>query len=78
MSSGAAALHRREFFGEIQHVAAVAVGHRAQAGARFRRERQRVPEIGFGALEQRLEIVVVETAQHQHLGARQQRAVQLE
>ena len=41
-------------------------------------KRQLAAECRLGAAEQRFEIVVAEPAQHQHLGARQQRADQLE
>src|SRR6516165_7323203 len=37
-----------------------------------------MPELVFGAAQQDLEIVVIETAQHKDLGAGQQRANQLE
>ena len=63
---------------EVEQKAAVAIGHRAQRGARIRGQRQLAAECRLGAAEQRFEIVVAEPAQHQHLGARQQRADQLE
>src|SRR6516165_4954541 len=37
-----------------------------------------MPELVFGAAKQSLEVVVIETAEHKDLGARQQRANQLE
>ena len=48
------------------------------AGARLGIERQRATGLRFGAREQLLQRRIVEPAQHQHLAARQQRAVQRE
>ena len=66
------------FFGQVEQITPVAVGHGAQAGARILVERKFLAVMGFGALQQGFERRIVEPAQHQHLGARQQRAVEFE
>ena len=66
------------FFGQVEEITPVAVGHGTKAGARILVERKFLAVMGFGALQQGFERRIVETAQHQHLGARQQRAVEFE
>ena len=68
----------RQLLDEVEEKTSVAVGHGAQRGAAVFGQRQGVAEVLFGAAKQGLEVVVIETAQHEDLGARQQRADQLE
>ena len=69
---------RKDLLGHVEHIAAVAIGHRTQRGTRLGIERQSAADLGFGARQQLLQRRIVEPAQHQHLAARQQRAVQRE
>ena len=69
---------RDDLLGHVEHIAAVAIGHRTQRGARLGIERQRPAQFGLRAREQQFQRRIVEPAQHQHLAARQQRAVQRE
>ncbi len=69
---------RGKFFGEVQHITAIAIGHGAQGCPRIFGERKFLAIMSFGALEQRFESRIIEPAQHQHLRAGKKRAVQLE
>ena len=75
----AADRHRREhLLGEVDDGAAVAVGHALEGLARIRIDRKRAALLALGAAEQRLERGIIETREHEHGGARQERAVELE
>ena len=65
-------------FGEGERGATVAVGHARQHGAGLGVERQRAAELGLGAGEQALDRHLVERLEHQYVGSRQERGVELE
>ena len=71
-------LHSGQFFRQIEQIAAIAIGHGAQGRARVIGQLERLAIMRFGALQKFFQRGIVQPAQHQHLGARQQRAVQLE
>ena len=71
-------LHAGQFFHQIQKIAAIAIGHGAQGRAGIFGQLHGFAEMGFGALQQFFQRRVIQPAEHQHLGAAQQRAVQLE
>ena len=58
----------------VQQIAAIAVGELDQARTRLGIERQLVPDRSLGACDQRLEGLVVQPIEHQHLTARHERA----
>ncbi len=68
----------QNLLGHVENVAAVAVCHGSQAGTRLAIQRQFATGLRFRAREQLLQSRIVEPAQHKHLAARQQRAVQRE
>jgi len=67
-----------ELLGHVQQIAAVAIGHGTQRRARGLIERQGGAADRLRAGEQGVQGSIVEAPQHQHLAAREQRAVQCE
>ena len=78
MAASARGDRAEHFLGHVEHRAPVAVGHGFQGLARLGVERQRTPFLGLGTLQKPIERHIVETVEHQHDGARQQSAVELE
>src|SRR5581483_9887853 len=68
----------RELLDHVDEVTPVAVRNGAQRLAAAGVERQWMADRVLRALEQRLEGIVVEPPQHEHLRAREQRSVELE
>jgi len=70
-------LHLKYLLGQIYNIPPVAIGHPEQALPRLRRERQGAVDAFFRALQKDFERRFIQTIEHQHLTARQQRGVQL-
>jgi hypothetical protein len=68
----------QDLFGHRQHVAAVAVGHRLQRRAGLPVDRQRASRVLFRPPDQGFEAGVVESFEHEHLRAREQRGIEFE
>ncbi len=69
---------RKDILGQIQHRAAVAIRHADQGLARIGRQRQRLAQNRLGPLQEVLKILIGEALEDEHLGAGEERAVQLE
>ena len=67
-----------DLFGEVEQIAAIAVGECAQHLPRLRIDRKRPVFAGLGPGQQLFEVLRLQPFQHQHLTAGEQRGVELE
>ncbi len=69
-------LQAGDFLRQIEQIAAIAIRHRPQARARVCVELELLAIMAFDPRQQRFQRRIIQPAQHQHLGPRQQCAVQ--